>query len=215
MDIEETTEMLKPMSHSLSDRSRDIEPEIHKKDERDISEGEAAARSMVGTPCVSEIIAFVTDISIVAASAARGGFDQRMTANFLNPRLCSAAADINNMLSATEQSLAEFNRAMKSLADGDTTAEIRGDHHGAFDQLQKNINLAAATMRTVLGSEGVNLFSKKAGNFAKMLARFRPRNPPSRLRISDEASLPVASPARALRQKIARAFGSVERHKSR
>jgi hypothetical protein len=155
------------------------------------------------------IAAFLQDLTLVITAAASGDFAQRMSADYIDLDLSFAAANVNDMLSSTDKSIAEFNRAMMTLAAGDTSAEIRGEHRGAFGQLQRNLNLATATLRTVLGNGGANMFRENAANFTRMLGHFRSRWRRTLISVPDKDSRPVASPARALRQKLARAFGGV------
>ena len=152
-------------------------------------------------------IDFLNDIKLVTAAAIGGDFRQRMAADYVNPDLNGVAASVNEMLLSADKSIGEFCRAMIALAEGDLAVDIRGDHHGVFEQLQKNVNLAMATLQATLGRQDAELFTDNAVRFSRLLSRFQPDSPPP-VRISDQSSRPVASPARALRKKLSRAFGS-------
>ncbi|WP_246762830.1 MULTISPECIES: hypothetical protein [unclassified Rhizobium] len=83
---------------------------------------------------------------------------------------------------------------------------MRDKHRGAFGQLQKNFNLALATVRTVLGEQGSGPFTEKATKFRRMLAGFRSNGVAFEIRISDEDSRPIPSPPHDLWLKLADAL---------
>ncbi|WFU12914.1 chemotaxis protein (plasmid) [Rhizobium sp. CB3090] len=129
-----------------------------------------------------------------------------MTTDHVHPNFCRVAMLFNAMLSSTDKNIAQYCQAVSALAAGDLIIVIRGEHRGAFKRLQKNFNLAMATMRAVLGRQGIYLFAETAGKFSGAIARFRARRVLYRTSGVEEFK-PVISPARVLRLRLARALG--------
>jgi len=96
--------------------------------------------------------------------------------------------------------------ATAALAQGDLHGSMREKHRGAFGQLQRNFNLAVATFRAVLGEQGADQFADKAAKFRQMLTTFKSNEVSFGLRMSDEGSRPIPSPAHDLWVKLADAL---------
>ncbi|NEJ74013.1 chemotaxis protein [Rhizobium phaseoli] len=149
---------------------------------------------------------FSAEIAALATAVQGGDLTQRMKADYADTDLSRSAAILNELIMSIGDNLSDFNDAMAALAHGDLHGGMRDKPRGAFGQLQKNFNLALATIRTVLGERGSDQFADKATRFRRMLAGFRSNGVASEIRVSDEESRPIPSPPHDLWLKLADAL---------
>ncbi|WP_245449762.1 chemotaxis protein [Rhizobium leguminosarum] len=149
---------------------------------------------------------FCAEIAELANAAMDGNLTRRMNADYADPDLRRSAALLNELISSIDDNLCDLNDAMAALAHGDLHGGMRDKHRGAFGQLQKNFNLALATVRTVLGEQGSGRFTEKATKFRRMLAGVRSKDVAFEIRVSDEDSRPIPSPPHDLWLKLADAL---------
>ncbi|PDT02486.1 chemotaxis protein [Rhizobium chutanense] len=151
-------------------------------------------------------IRFCAEIAALATAVMSGDLTQRMHADYADPDLGRSAAILNQLIVSIGDNLHDFNDAMAALAQGDLHRRVREKHRGAFGPLQKNFNLAIATVRTVLGEQGSDQFTDRAAKFRRMLTAFTRDETAFAIRISDEDSRPIPSPPHDLWLKLADAL---------
>ncbi|OWV91962.1 chemotaxis protein [Rhizobium sp. N122] len=149
---------------------------------------------------------FCAEIAAFANAAMDGNLTRRMNADYTDPDLRRSAALLNELISSIDDNLSDFNDAMAAFAHGDLRVGMRDKHRGAFRPLQKNFNLAVATIRTVLGERGSERFTDKATKFRRMMAAVRVNAVVADIRASDEDSRSVPSPPHDLWLKLAEAL---------
>ncbi|MBY4611385.1 chemotaxis protein [Rhizobium sp. 9T] len=152
---------------------------------------------------------FCADIAAFADAAMNGDLTRRMNADYTDPDFGRSATMLNELMSLIDNNLADFNDAMAALAQGDLHRGMRDKHRGAFGPLQKNFNLAMATLRTVLGEQGAERFTNKASKFRRMLTAVGPDE--TELRPSGDDSRPVQSPPHDLWLRLAEALNGFRR----
>jgi methyl-accepting chemotaxis protein len=84
-----------------------------------------------------------SSIGVVVAAAAAGDFSKRIGKDYDNDDLNRFAASVNS-------GIAETRRVIASLAAGDLTLSMNGQFHGAFAELQKNVNDTLSTLQKTL-----------------------------------------------------------------
>ncbi|MGY5810785.1 hypothetical protein ACXHXG_24135 [Rhizobium sp. LEGMi198b] len=151
--------------------------------------------------------AFAVDIETLTTAVIEGDLTARMAEGYDDPNLDRAAIAVNRMVWTLEEGVLEINRVTEALANGDLSASMRGQFRGSIGQIQRNVNLAMATIRSTLNVSRAAQFEQSASRAARMIARFKRRTALPKIAVSDGSSMPVASPARALRRKVMRAFG--------
>ncbi|AVA25703.1 hypothetical protein [Rhizobium sp. NXC24] len=151
--------------------------------------------------------AFAVDIETITTAVIEGDLTARMAEGYDDPNLDRIAIAVNRMVWTIEEGVLEINRVTEALANGDLSASMRGQLRGSIGQIQRNVNLAMATIRSTLKVAGAAQFEQSASRAARMIARFKRRAALPKIAVSDGSSMPVASPARALRRKVMRAFG--------
>lgn len=149
---------------------------------------------------------FSAEIAALATAVLGGDLTRRMKADYADPDLSRSAAILNELITSIGDNLSDFNDAMAALAHGDLNRGMRDKHRGAFGQLQKNFNLALATVRTVLGEQGSVRFTEKATKFRRMLAGVKSKSVAFEIRVSDEESRPIPSAPHDLWLKLADAL---------
>ncbi|WP_210258100.1 methyl-accepting chemotaxis protein [Rhizobium sp. 57MFTsu3.2] len=91
-----------------------------------------------------------SSMSVVVASAAAGDFSRRIEKDYGDENLNQFATNINQLLSSIDAGVGETRRVIASLAEGDLTQTMRGSFHGAFAELQQNVNSTFATLQTTI-----------------------------------------------------------------
>jgi len=91
-----------------------------------------------------------SSIGVVVAAAAAGDFTRRIGKDYGDDDLNRFAASVNALVGSVDSGIAETRRVIASLAAGDLTHSMNGQFHGAFAELQKNVNDALSTLRKTL-----------------------------------------------------------------
>jgi methyl-accepting chemotaxis protein len=89
-------------------------------------------------------------IGEVCAAAIAGDFTQRINRDFEFPDLNAFASSMNELVRSIDSGLAETRRVIASLSEGDLTEAMRGQFHGAFAELQGNVNGTMQVLRQVV-----------------------------------------------------------------
>lgn len=90
-------------------------------------------------------------IGEVVAAAVTGDFSQRITRDFSFPDLNAFASSMNELVESIDTGLGETRRIVAALNDGDLTDVMRGQFHGAFAELQSNVNNTMGVLRAIVG----------------------------------------------------------------
>ncbi len=91
------------------------------------------------------------EIATIVAAVANGDFATRIELAGKQGFFRQVAEGMNRVADATEQGLAEVNRVMAALAQGDLTQRVEGDFRGAFAALQSDSNASTARLHELLG----------------------------------------------------------------
>ena len=91
-----------------------------------------------------------SNISVVVASAVAGDFTGRINKDYENDDLNRFASSVNELVSSVDQTVNEVRRVIAALADADLTQTMRGEFHGAFAELQVNVNQTMVTLRSTM-----------------------------------------------------------------
>lgn len=83
--------------------------------------------------------------------AVEGDFSGRINAQFDDPRLQEIANGTNGLIASVGDSISETCGAMDRVVQGDLTAQVKGEHHGSFAQLQSDVNATIDRLRDVVG----------------------------------------------------------------
>jgi methyl-accepting chemotaxis protein len=84
------------------------------------------------------------------ASAVKGNFEVRITKDYHDDDLNRFAASVNELVASVDSGIVEVRRVVASLVDGDLTQTMDGSFHGAFAELQQNVNATMSRLRTTL-----------------------------------------------------------------
>lgn len=91
-----------------------------------------------------------SNISTVVAAAVAGDFSKRITARYDNPDLDAFANNVNTLVESVDSGIAETQRVIGALADGDLTQEMTGSYQGVFADLQSGVNATMASLRQLM-----------------------------------------------------------------
>ena len=91
-----------------------------------------------------------SSIAMVVAAAAAGDFTRRIGKDYGNDDLNRFAASVNELVGSVDSGIAETRRVIASLAAGDLTQSMNGQFHGAFAELQTNVNETLSTLQNTL-----------------------------------------------------------------
>ncbi|MBB4238452.1 hypothetical protein [Rhizobium esperanzae] len=149
---------------------------------------------------------FRLELDAAASAAAHGDFSRRMRQNFQDPEFNRSAETFNELLAVLQESYSEISRIVSALADGNLAVRVEKRSCGRFEQIYRNFDLTLATLRKVLGESGSMRFAEVATNFARMTATFMTERSGPDIKIANDESKPLASPARALWDRLFRAF---------
>ncbi|WP_420409980.1 methyl-accepting chemotaxis protein [Hoeflea sp.] len=91
-----------------------------------------------------------SNISTVVAAAVAGDFSKRITARYDNPDLDAFASNVNTLVESVDTGIAETQRVIGALAEGDLTEEMTGNYQGVFADLQSGVNATMASLRKLM-----------------------------------------------------------------
>ncbi|MDQ1183243.1 methyl-accepting chemotaxis protein [Agrobacterium larrymoorei] len=91
-----------------------------------------------------------SNIAQVVSSAVAGDFSARISKRYENPDLNRFALSVNELVTSVDRGVAETNRVVAALADGDLTESMQGDFRGVFLELQRNVNVTMESLRSVM-----------------------------------------------------------------
>lgn len=91
-----------------------------------------------------------SNIAQVVSSAVAGDFSARISKRYENPDLNRFALSVNELVTSVDRGVAETNRVVAALADGDLTESMQGDFRGVFLELQRNVNATMDSLRSVM-----------------------------------------------------------------
>ncbi|MBB5575120.1 MULTISPECIES: HAMP domain-containing methyl-accepting chemotaxis protein [Rhizobium] len=91
-----------------------------------------------------------SSMSLVVSAAAAGDFSRRIEKDYGDVNLNRFAGNINELLTSVDTGVGEVRRVLASLAEGDLTQTMRGEFHGAFAELQQNVNSTFATLQSTM-----------------------------------------------------------------
>jgi methyl-accepting chemotaxis protein len=91
-----------------------------------------------------------SSIAEVVAAAVRGNFERRITKDYNDADLNRFAASVNELVASVDTGIAEVRRVVASLAEGDLTQSMQGSFHGAFAELQQNVETTMTTLRSTM-----------------------------------------------------------------
>ena len=89
-------------------------------------------------------------MSSVVASAAEGDFSQRINKDFGDRNLNLVAANVDQLLASVDAGINEMRAVMANLAEGVLTRNMNGNYHGAFAELQGNVNGTMASLKQTI-----------------------------------------------------------------
>jgi methyl-accepting chemotaxis protein len=90
-------------------------------------------------------------VADVVTSAAGGDFSARIDWRYDDADLARFAAGVDDLVASVETGVAETNRVIAALAEGDLTAVMQGQFRGVFFELQRNVNATMARLRGMMG----------------------------------------------------------------
>ncbi|WFU09366.1 methyl-accepting chemotaxis protein [Rhizobium sp. CB3090] len=91
-----------------------------------------------------------SSMSLVVSAAAAGDFSRRIEKDYGDVNLNRFAGNINELLTSVDTGVGEVRRVLASLAEGDLTQTMHGEFHGAFAELQQNVNSTFATLKSTM-----------------------------------------------------------------
>ena len=91
-----------------------------------------------------------SNIATVVAAAVDGNFSKRITTRYDNPDLDAFAANVNRLVESVDAGIAETQRVIFALSQGDLTEEMTGSFRGAFADLQTNVNGTMSTLSKLM-----------------------------------------------------------------
>jgi methyl-accepting chemotaxis protein len=104
-----------------------------------------------------------SNISTVVAAAVAGDFTKRITTRYDNPDLDAFANNVNTLVESVDTGIAETQRVIGALADGDLTEEMTGTYQGVFAELQSNVNGTMDSLRKLMEEVRHSLTSSMVG----------------------------------------------------
>ena len=91
------------------------------------------------------------DMDSVVSAAVEGDFSQRITLSEAEPSLTLAAERVNTLIASVDTGVAETERVMQRIAEGDLKDEMRGSFAGKFEKLQGSVNATVGRLRELVG----------------------------------------------------------------
>jgi methyl-accepting chemotaxis protein len=89
-------------------------------------------------------------MSHVVAHAAEGDFSQRIDRDFGDRNLNIVAANVDQLLTSVDVGINEMRAVMANLAEGVLTRNMNGTYHGAFAELQGNVNGTMVSLKQTI-----------------------------------------------------------------
>jgi methyl-accepting chemotaxis protein len=156
-------------------------------------------------------------MSTVVASAAEGDFSRRIDKDFGERNLNVVAANVNQLLASVDAGINEMRAVMGNLADGVLTRTMNGTYHGAFAELQGNVNGTMVslkqTIREVLDtSDSINGNINELGSSTNDLSK-RTEQQAAALEETSAALQEITSVVRTATTKAQEAAGMVTQAK--
>lgn len=91
-----------------------------------------------------------SSISGIVAAAAAGDFSKRIAKTYEDADLQTFAESVNELVINVDLGVTEVRRVIAALSEADLTQEMNGSYHGAFAELQTNVNQTLATLRATM-----------------------------------------------------------------
>ncbi|MCY1663897.1 methyl-accepting chemotaxis protein [Rhizobium sp. SL86] len=91
-----------------------------------------------------------SNIATVVAAAVAGDFTRRITKRYDRPDLDAFAENVNTLVSSVDAGIAETQRVVSALAQGDLSDQMRGTYQGVFADLQRNVNATLQNLSQVM-----------------------------------------------------------------
>ena len=112
----------------------------------------------------------------VVEAAANGDFSNRIDRDFGDRNLDTVASNVDRLMASVDAGINEMRAVMSKLAEGALTHSMRGQYHGAFAELQTNVNgtmeSLKQTIREVLDtSDSINGNINELGTSTNDLSR--------------------------------------------
>ncbi len=93
-----------------------------------------------------------SSISTVVAAAVAGDFTARIRKDYGNADLNRFAGSVNELVDSIDHAVTEVRRVIAALADADLSQAMEGSYHGAFAELQSNVNATMVTLRSTMSN---------------------------------------------------------------
>jgi methyl-accepting chemotaxis protein len=91
-----------------------------------------------------------SNIANVVDAAVTGDFTRRITKRYDNPDLDAFAANVNTLVQSVDTGIAETQRVIRALSQGDLTESMTGTYRGVFADLQTNVNGTMAALSKLM-----------------------------------------------------------------
>ncbi|WP_337270300.1 methyl-accepting chemotaxis protein [Oryzifoliimicrobium ureilyticus] len=91
-----------------------------------------------------------TNIAYVVSSAVAGDFTARINKRYENPDLNKFAVSVNELVTSVDRGVAETNRVVAALAQGNLTENMQGEFKGVFLDLQNNVNATMERLHAIM-----------------------------------------------------------------
>ncbi|WFU12916.1 methyl-accepting chemotaxis protein (plasmid) [Rhizobium sp. CB3090] len=89
-------------------------------------------------------------IGEVVTAAVAGDFTRRITKRYDDADLDRFAVSVNELVASIDRGIAETQRVVSALAEGDLMQTMQGEFQGAFGALKSNVNMTMSNLRSVL-----------------------------------------------------------------
>ncbi len=130
-------------ARALAARQRDHEEAERHRKESEVEQrraDEAATAARVEEARRATLHELRSSVGAVVDAGAQGDFSRRISVDFSEPELADLAQSVNRLVDNVDTGLAEVVRVLDALASGDLSDRMTGEFHGAFAELQDNIN---------------------------------------------------------------------------
>jgi len=153
----------------------------------------------------------------VVEAAANGDFSNRIDRDFGDANLNAVASNVDRLMASVDAGINEMRSVMSKLAEGALSHSMKGQFHGAFAELQTNVNGTMSslkqTIREVLNtSDSINGNINELGNSTNDLSR-RTEQQAAALEETSAALQEITSVVRSATEKAQQAAGMVSEAK--